>query len=174
MQRTEPGASGSQLSRGSRLKLLIHRGLDRWLSPLGVWVMRRTRGGVGRAWKVNALLLTTIGRRSGRKRTVVLQFFPDDDAMVVVAANDGGDAYPGWYFNLTAAPEAEVEVEGRRMRVRAEELEPEAATRWWQRILEIAPDYDWYRRATTRRFPILRLVPVPGETSADVAQGGDG
>jgi deazaflavin-dependent oxidoreductase (nitroreductase family) len=160
------------LSRGSRLKLAIHRGLDRWLSPLGVWVMRRTKGGMARPWKVNALLLTTTGRRSGRPRTVVLQYFPDGESMVVVAANDGGASYPGWYFNLSASPEAHVEVEGRRIRVRAEELAPEQATTWWERILEAAPDYDWYRRATTRRFPILRLMPVADESSPPASEGG--
>jgi hypothetical protein len=48
-----------------------------------------------------ALLLTTRGRRSGRERTVVLQFFPDGNAMVVAAAN-GGDqpraTMPAWQW----------------------------------------------------------------------------
>jgi len=162
MSTTQSSVTPPALTRASRLKLLIHRGLDRWLSPIGVWVMRRTRGGIGRAWKVNALLLTTTGRRSGRMRTVVLQYFPDGDAMVVVAANDGGDAYPGWYFNLTAAPGAQVEIDGRRIAVRADELGSDEAAVWWDRILEAAPDYAWYRRATARRFPILRLTPAEG------------
>ncbi len=118
----EPAQAG--LGRRERIWLAIHRGLDRWLSPLGVLVYRRTRGGVTRPWHVDALLLTTRGRRSGRRRTVVLQYFPDGDAMVVAAANDGGTTHPGWYHNLHATPEAEVEVMGRNVPVRAEELRP--------------------------------------------------
>ncbi len=153
-------AGDRRISGRERAALSIHRGLDRWLSPLGVWVYRRTRGGVTRPWKVDALLLTTRGRRSGKRRTVVLQFLPDGDAMIVAAANDGGAPHPGWYHNLTGDPAAEVEVMGRRMPVRAERLPPDEATEWWERILRRAPSYERYARATTRVIPIVRLVPV--------------
>lgn len=120
---------------------------------------RRTKGGVAKPFKVDALLLTTRGRRSGRDRTVVLQYFPDGDAMVVTAANDGGDAYPGWYFNLRSEPRARVEVNGRVLPVRAAELSAEEAAAWWPRIVERDPHYARYRRATSRPFPVLRLTP---------------
>lgn len=113
-----------------------------------------------KAFKVNALVLTTRGRRSGRERSVVLQFFPDGDAMILVAANDGGASHPGWYHNLVAEPRASVEVAGQRISVRAEELREADAAIWWRRIVETAPDYERYRRATARRFPILRLLPA--------------
>ncbi|HEX4937011.1 MAG TPA: nitroreductase/quinone reductase family protein [Gemmatimonadaceae bacterium] len=148
------------LSRRERIGLFMHRNLDRWLSPLGVWLMRRTRGSLTKAYKVKALVLTTRGRRSGRERSVVLQYFPDGDAMVVVAANDGGASHPGWYHNLRATPLARVEIDGRRIAVRADELAAEEAAGWWHRILEISPDYEKYRRATRRRFPVVRLTPA--------------
>ncbi len=148
------------LSRAERIGLFLHRGLDKRLAPLGIWVMRRTRGGIARRWKVDVLLLTTRGRRSGRERVVVLQFFPDGDAMVVTAANGGGTSNPGWYFNLHADSTARVEVAGRTIPVRAEELPPEAAAEWWQRIVRRDPSYARYERATGRTFPVVRLVPA--------------
>jgi len=157
---TAPGKAVTGVSRKERVGLFIHRGLDKRLSPLGVWVFRRTKGGIAKPWKVDVLLLTTRGRRSGRERTVVLQFFPDADAMIVAAANDGGVEHPGWYFNLKAEPVARVEVAGRRIPVRAEELPAEEAAAWWQRILDRAPSYERYARATSREIPILRLVPT--------------
>ena len=159
-QRKGPATASVEgsLSRGEHLTLSIHRWLDRHLSRFGVWLMRRSKGGVTKAWKVNALVLMTRGRRSGRERTVVLQYFPDGDAMIVVAANDGGDAHPGWYYNLAARPDAAVEINGQRVPVQALELDREEATHWWNRILAAAPDYERYRRATTRPFPILRLL----------------
>jgi F420H(2)-dependent quinone reductase len=159
-------AAQRPLSRLERLKLSIHRALDKHLSPLGVWVMRRSKGGVAKAWKVDAFALTTRGRKSRRERTVVLQYFPDGDAMVVVAANDGGEAYPSWYLNLSSSPDAVVEVSGRRIPVHASELEGGEGAKWWQRILAAAPAYGLYRRATTRPFPILRLVPSDGTRAA--------
>ena len=161
-----PGTVAEPLSRLERFKLSTHRALDKRLSPLGVWVMRRSNGKVTKAWNVHALVLTTRGRRSGRERPVVLQYFPDGEAMVVVAANDGGAAPPGWYFNLSASGEAVVEVDGRRKAIRVSELEGDEAALWWQRILAAAPAYELYRRATSRPFPILRLVPTEPDRGA--------
>ena len=157
------------LSPAERVGLFLHRGLDKLLTPLGIWVMRRTNGAItdsrvarvlGASRETDVLLLTTHGRRSGRERTVVLQFFPDSDAMVVTAANNGGASHPGWYFNLQGDPSARVEVLGQKIWVRAEELPAEAAAYWWQRIVSRDPNYERYARATSRPFPILRLVPA--------------
>jgi len=154
---------GRRITRREQVALFLHRGLDKWLSPLGVRVYRWTKGGVTRPWKVDALLLTTRGRRSGRQRTVVLQFFPDGEAMLVAAANDGGAVHPGWYFNLVAEPTAHVEVMGRAIAVRAEELPADEAAAAWERILRRDPSYERYARAAgDRAIPILRLVPVGG------------
>jgi hypothetical protein len=44
---------------------------------------------------------------------------------------------------------------------------------WWDRILLASPDYERYARATTRRFPIVRLTPVAAAPAhAPVAAGG--
>ena len=149
-----------RLSPAQRLVLTLERTLDRWLSPLGVWVMRRTHGRIAGPWHVEALVLTTRGRRSGRRRTVVLRYFPDGDGMIVAAANDGGRTDPGWFHNLTAEPDARVEVGGRSTRVRAEVLPTDEAAAWWERIVHIQPSYERFRRATTRPIPIVRLAPI--------------
>jgi deazaflavin-dependent oxidoreductase (nitroreductase family) len=148
-----------RLSLPERVGLTIHRALDRWLSPFGVWVYRRTRGRVADLWKVEALVLTTRGRRTGRDRTVVLRYFPDGEAMILAAANDGGRTHPGWYHNLTAQPEARVEVGGRNIQVRAAVLPADEGAAWWQAIVRRQPSYERYARATSRTIPIVRLVP---------------
>jgi deazaflavin-dependent oxidoreductase (nitroreductase family) len=115
-------------------------------------------------WRRQVLLLTTRGRKSGLERTVPLQFFPDGEDMIVVAANSGLPSPPGWYFNLTADPSARVEVGGRALQTRAEELSAEEAAAFWPRVLRVAPDYAKYPRRTSRRIPVVRLVPVgPGD-----------
>ena len=153
--------AAGRLSRTEHVSLFIERSLDRWLSPFGVWVFRRTKGAIARPFKVDALVLTTRGRRSGRERVVVLRYFPDGKAMILAAANDGGASHPGWYYNLTAEPTAHVEIEGRTINVRAEELPPEEAADWWQQIVRIEPNYERFARATARRIPIIRLTPTP-------------
>lgn len=161
-----PNTTERRISRREAVGLFLHRNLDRRLSPLGVWVMRRTRGGVTRAWKVDALVLTTRGRRSGKERTVVLQFFPDGETMLLAAANDGGAPLPGWYWNLLADPAVRVEVGGRTIACRARVLDGEAAAAGWARVLARDPSYERYARAAGRSIPIIRLTPIPGPDPA--------
>jgi deazaflavin-dependent oxidoreductase (nitroreductase family) len=148
-----------RLSWLERVGLPIHRQLDKRLSVIGVAVYRMTRGAVARPWKVDVLLLTTHGRRSGRDRTVVLQFFPDGVDMILAAANDGGASHPGWYHNLKASPTAQVEVMDRRFAVQATELSTDEAAAFWPRLLRRAPSYERYLRATSRQIPLIRLAP---------------
>ncbi len=161
LDETDSSGARSRLSWKERIGLFLHRNLDRRLSRLGVWAMRRTRGSLAGPLHVDALILTTTGRRSGRQRSVVLQYFPDGESMIVVGANGGGESNPGWYYNLKEQPDARVEIRGRGQQVRAAELAEPEASEWWSRILAASPDYERYRRATTRPFPILRLVPAP-------------
>jgi deazaflavin-dependent oxidoreductase (nitroreductase family) len=155
------GGPGS-LPRKERVGLFIHRELDRRLSALGVAAYRLTNGAITRPWKVDALLLTTHGRRSGKQRTVVLQFFADGEDLILAAANDGGASHPGWYHNLKARPAARVEVMSRAFAVRAEELTTDEAAAFWPRLLHRAPSYERYLRATRRTIPLVRLTPEGG------------
>lgn len=143
-----------------RIKRRIEHEVDTRSVKLAAALIRLTNGRIARLWRRQVLLLTTRGRRSGKERTVPLQFFPDGDVMIVVAANSGLPSPPGWYFNLTADPLARVEVGGRTLRVRAEELSDEEAAAFWERVLQIAPDYAKYPKRTNRRIPLIRLVPA--------------
>jgi deazaflavin-dependent oxidoreductase (nitroreductase family) len=154
-----PSSSLQNLSRKERFGLLLEHELDKRLGGLFVGLYRLTRGQITRLWKVDVLLLTTRGRRSGLERTVMLQFFPYGANMVVVAANSGWPSHPGWFHNLKAAPMARVEVMGRIIQVRAEELPADEAAAFWPRILLRAPGYARYRKATNRTLPLVRLVP---------------
>lgn len=153
---------GRRPSRLRRLQTRVEHEVDTRSARVGVWFLRRTKGAVARPWHRRVLVLTTTGRRTGLERVVPLQYFPDGASMVVVAANSGLPSPPGWYFNLTADPDAEVEVDGRRQCVRAEVLSPEAAAAFWPRVLHAAPDYARYPRRTSRRIPLVRLVPGRG------------
>jgi deazaflavin-dependent oxidoreductase (nitroreductase family) len=65
------------------------------------------------------LVLHTTGRRSGRPRKTPLSYTKDGDTYVVIASNGGSPGDADWYLDLQGAPDAEVEVSGRRSRVRA-------------------------------------------------------
>jgi deazaflavin-dependent oxidoreductase (nitroreductase family) len=147
-----------------RISTRVKHEVDTRSVGLAAGLIRLTKGRVARLWRRQVLLLSTRGRRSGLERTVPLQFFADGEDMIVVAANSGLPSPPGWYFNLTADPFVRVEVWGRTLQARAEELSAEEAASFWPRVLQVAPDYARYPRRTSRRIPMVRLVPVgPGE-----------
>lgn len=58
-------------------------------------------------------------------------------------------------MNLQAHPQAEIDVAGKRLRVRAREATPEEQERLWPRFLEQYPGFDGYRQLTTRRIPVV-------------------
>lgn len=158
-----------------RLRTRFEHWADARSARFAAWLLRRTRGQVLRLWRRRVVLLTTRGRRSGRPRTVPLQYFPDGQDLVVVAANGGMPSHPGWYFNLKAHPDAQVEIfdgvgdPGQRSRgadertaVRARELPAGEAAAFWPRVLQVAPEYARYQERAGRVIPLMRLVPVPG------------
>ncbi len=155
--------SSSSLSLKDRVALYLEYEGDKRIGSHFIGLYRLTGGRIIRLWPhhVNVLILTTRGRRTGKTRTVFLQFFPDGANMVIVAANTGRSSHPGWFYNLKATPTAQVQVMDRILQVRAEELSAEEAIAFWPRVLRVAPSYARYQQATSRTIPFVRLVPVP-------------
>ena len=61
--------------------------------------------------------LTTVGRRSGKERSVILGYYEDGPNLVTMAMNGWKDAEPAWWLNLQANPEATIELPGGQRRV---------------------------------------------------------
>ncbi len=141
-----------------KVVLSLNYELDKRLGGLGVGLYRLTGGRIAR--KVDVLILTTRGRRTGKTRTVLLQFFRDGANMVIVAANSGRSSHLGWFYNLKTTPVAQVQVKDRILQIRAQELTTDKATAFWPRILRVAPTYARYQQATRRTIPLVRLVPI--------------
>src|SRR5688500_3357226 len=59
----------------------------------------------GRAMGAPVVLLESVGRKTGKRRTHPLICLEDGDDLVVVASKGGIDKHPAWYLNLKANPE---------------------------------------------------------------------
>jgi F420H(2)-dependent quinone reductase len=134
----------------------------RGASRLNVWVYRLSGGKwLGRFPSgAPVCLLTTAGRKSGRRRNVPLLYFRDGDDFVVVASQGGAPQHPGWYFNLQANPNAEVEIGRSRFPVVARNVGEEERVALWPRLVAIYPPYEAYQHRTARRIPLVRLSPA--------------
>jgi deazaflavin-dependent oxidoreductase (nitroreductase family) len=124
-------------------------------------VYRATGGKLfGRMGKSPILLLNTVGRKTGRKRTTPLLYVMDGEDFVIIASKGGAATHPAWYLNLRANPDATVEIGDRELQVVAGVADPEEKARLWEKMVEMYPTYDDYQRKTEREIPLLVLRPV--------------
>ena len=125
---------------------------------------RIRRKGSGQVMGFNALLLTTVGRKTGAERTTPVGWFPGNDgSWLIVASANGAAGNPAWYYNIAAHPnQVQIEVEGRKVAVVAEQLHGTERAEAWQQISASAPRFAGYQQKTDRELPIIRLVPRSG------------
>ena len=122
---------------------------------------RETNGEAGYLWNgVPTLLLTTKGRRTGESRTSALIFARDGDDYLVVASMGGAPRHPQWYLNLTANPEAEVQVRADHIPVVARTATPAEKPRVWRVVTDAWPNYEAYQERTAREIPVVVLSPL--------------
>jgi deazaflavin-dependent oxidoreductase (nitroreductase family) len=107
------------------------------------------------------LELTTIGRRSGQPRTVLLTSpLQEGDTIVIVASRGGDPQHPAWFLNLQAHPEVQVVWQGRpRAPMTARVASADERARLWPRIVADHRNYADYQRRTEREIPLVLLTP---------------
>jgi deazaflavin-dependent oxidoreductase (nitroreductase family) len=103
------------------------------------------------------LLLTTKGRKTGKRRTSPLTYFEEDGAIVLVASCGGQPQNPDWFENLVAAGEGEVTIGGDRRQMQARRATTDERARLWPRIVETYDGYAKYQAKTTREIPLAIL-----------------
>jgi deazaflavin-dependent oxidoreductase (nitroreductase family) len=106
------------------------------------------------------LLLHTKGAKSGQERINPVACIKDGDRYVVIASKGGAPTHPDWYFNLLANPQVTIEVGTEKFQARAAVAEEPERTRLYNKMVEMMPGFDDYRRKTTRVIPVFILVPV--------------
>jgi deazaflavin-dependent oxidoreductase (nitroreductase family) len=127
-----------------------------------VALYRRTGGGFGgRMAGLPVLLLTTTGRKSGKRRTTALGYLEDGPTYVITASNAGLDRPPAWFLNLQSTPRARIQVGRRTLNVEAETASPEEKRRLWAELIARAPGYARYQQRTARDIPMVILRPAP-------------
>jgi deazaflavin-dependent oxidoreductase (nitroreductase family) len=138
-------------------------------SPTG-WVRRHideyvaTDGARGHLWQgYPTLLLTTTGRRSGRRRRTALIYGRSGSgpsAPYVVASYGGRPDHPLWLRNLEVQPDAEIQVRSDVTPVRARVAAGDERRRLWAIMTSIYPSYDAYQARTDRQIPVVVLEPA--------------
>ncbi len=133
------------------------------MSQFNTWIYRISGGRIGGRFPGGApvLLLTTIGRKSGRPQTAPLLYLQDGDRYVVVGSKGGMSHDPLWCKNLDANPRVEIEVGNRKMAMLAHRATPEEKAPLWPRLVAMYGSYADYQARTTRQIPVIILTPLP-------------
>ncbi|MGA7672656.1 MAG: nitroreductase family deazaflavin-dependent oxidoreductase [Nitrolancea sp.] len=142
-------------------------------SPRGLHAALRVTGTLHRALYVRTsgriggklrggpvLLLTTTGRKTGRKRTRPLSYLRDGDNLVLIASAGGAPRHPAWYLNLQSNPRVRVQQGGTTRTMLARSADRSERARLWQGVLQQYPVAAGYQHRTGREIPVVILQPV--------------
>ena len=130
----------------------FHRALYRVTGGrLGLWRPKKDGWGTAR--------LTTIGRRTGRERSVMVGYFEDDPDLVTMAMNGWDEGEPAWWLNLQANPDVTVELVGETRLVTARAAEGAERERLWARWQEIDKNLEAYAARRPSETAVVVLEP---------------
>jgi deazaflavin-dependent oxidoreductase (nitroreductase family) len=132
---------------------VVHRGLYRITG--GRFGLRPPKGN-----QYGMMRLTTIGRRSGEERNVILGYFEDGPNLVTMAMNGWADPELAWWLNLQARPEATVQLVDGPRNVVGRAAQGEERTRLWDRWREIDTNLDGYAERRSGETAVVILEPA--------------
>ncbi len=138
----------------------IMRQAQRAVTGLHARVYRLTGGRVG--WhlgRVESVLLTTTGRRSGRSRTTPLTTLVEGERLYLVASNGGAQRHPDWYLNLCADPRVVVQRGATRTEMTARTASEPEREQLWPRMVQVYRGYAGYQKRTERTIPVVVCEP---------------
>lgn len=127
---------------------------------------KSTKGRIGHSFPgaPAMLILHTVGAKTGMQRANALAYTRDGDDYLVVASMGGEPRSPGWYHNLKANPDVEINVGPKRIKATATPVtrdDPDYP-RLWKIVNEMKNNkdrYNTYQKRTTRPIPVVRLTP---------------
>ena len=106
------------------------------------------------------IVVTSVGAKSRKLRKTALMRVEHEGDYAVVASKGGAANNPVWYYNLTANPHVELQDGPDKRDYRAREVTGKEKAIWWERAVEVWPDYAGYQKRTTREIPVFVLEPM--------------
>jgi deazaflavin-dependent oxidoreductase (nitroreductase family) len=124
-------------------------------------LVRLSRGRLSTLLFTPAVLLTTVGAKTGAERTATLIYFTDAGRVILMASNFGQSRHPAWYHNVKANPEVTLYAGGYEGRFRGEEATGAERERLWALAKCLTEGYADYEQTTDgRQIPVVAFSPV--------------
>ncbi len=109
---------------------------------------------------VPVVVITSVGSSSGKLRKNPVMRVEHDGTYAAVASKGGSPQHPAWYRNLLEHPLVEVQDGPNKGDYTARETSGDERALWWQRAVEVWPDYADYQTKTDRQIPVFVLEPA--------------
>ncbi len=109
---------------------------------------------------VPSLLLVTKGRKTGNKHLFPLFYGDAGKGYFIVASKGGAPDHPGWYKNILANPEVDVQVGTKTLKANARTVSGAERAKLWDQAVVWWPPYVDYQKKTQREIPVVVLDPV--------------
>ena len=106
------------------------------------------------------ILLTTVGAKTGKLRKTPLMRVEHNGEYAIVASLGGAPKNPLWYYNVVKNPRVELQDGVVARDYEARQVFGNEKATWWERAVEVWPDYAEYQKKTDRQIPVFVLTPV--------------
>jgi F420H(2)-dependent quinone reductase len=145
--------------RSTRARPLVRR-VSKAVTAIDRRLLRAGRSALGaRVAGRPALLLTTVGRRTGRPRTTPLIYSSvEDRTLLLVAANGAASWRPDWLLNLAAHGHVTVELQGECFPADARVLGVDERAARWQEACTRFPGLAAAQHATGRSIELVEVT----------------
>ena len=135
-----------------RTAWVVHRAIYKVTrGRLGLWAQQPNKWG--------AMRVTTIGRRTGQERSVILGYYEDGPNLVTMAMNGWAEGESAWWLNLQANPEATVVLPDGVRAVRAHAAVGAERARLWERWKDMGDDVDGFAKLRSTETAVVVLEP---------------
>ena len=109
---------------------------------------------------VPVVVITSVGASSGKLRKNPVMRVEHDGVYAAVASKGGAPEHPAWYRNLVQHPTVELQDGAAKRDYTVREASGDERVVWWDRAVEVWPDYAEYQTKTDRQIPVLVIEPV--------------
>lgn len=122
-------------------------------------VRRFGRSVLSTVFRTKALVLETVGRKTGRPREMALAFHRlSNDDLIIVGGAGGQRRVPDWVANVRANPDVHVVVDRVRRPMTAVELVGHERAIVWSEVRQVWPQIGTYEQRAGRPVPVFRLT----------------
>lgn len=126
-----------------------------------VWLLKLSGGRLGNSFLGRpVLLMTTIGRQSGKPRIQPLFYVEEGDRILLVASNGGSPQDPLWVRNIRANPAVKISRKGVVQDMHAHIADAAEKATLWPQMTAAFPYWQEISDRSQRDFPVVVLTPA--------------